>query len=657
MSDPYQHFLSSMSAAGPQQVVKSQEMRPLTPQGAYTPAEGPLLDELNPQPSVYFQDAKPGDSKTTASRKKPSLTNPAVDAVKHRRTRSGCFTCRGRRVKKESTVKWEKTSSLSSGGDYEEQQDEQPTQGLYGSSESRSDANGGSAPNGRASTCTVTPSNQISTPGIGPQALSQDDNRSSPSSSTGTSTIFATVPYDPLEFPTAADGKPDFSHLPPDYQRHLAWYDENVTYHHYGLPHDLEGFFSIILPRMALQNEALLNAVVGFSAYQTTVQNPNGKLQDFLTYYNKAVQILLEILRKREKHGVTTLVAILQIAQIEEYLGDWVNIMGHQRAAHEMFTSLFTPENSMETPVGRMCLSWYARFDAYICFRASFPSGLCAEYFEAMGAYYRKQLKLWPGDLGLLIADRNASLRWISRSQTVLYARRNRGQISQEDFIKEHERHTQLLQHSRDNWDSRLSDPAYLVTDFEGRQPDPDDIGNPYEPGIVFKPPLFTTTLAVSEWHAVMIMHLVYMLPIRPRETLAQISGHAQVVCRYFSAMKRWPHCPKGYLLQQHAVMQAAAPFLPKDEKHSMWIRRQSAFCESKGFIRPYTQRVKMAGFLRDPSCVKWWLPNEEGFTPILRRLREFSEERNAIALTAQQESVKEVPHFSDEVAKLSLED
>lgn len=146
---------------------------------------------------------------------------------------------------------------------------------------------------------------------------SPDDNRSSPSSSTGVSTIFATAPYDPADFPTSAEGKPDFSHLQPDYQDHMAWYGENITYFHYGLPYDMEGFFDIILPQIALHHEALLNAVVAFAAYQRTVANVDGKVEDFLVYYNRAVSLLLDSLRKKEKHGVATLLTILQIAQIE----------------------------------------------------------------------------------------------------------------------------------------------------------------------------------------------------------------------------------------------------------------------------------------------------------------------------------------------------
>lgn len=59
-----------------------------------------------------------------------------------------------------------------------------------------------------------------------------------------------------------------------------------------------------------------------------------------------------------------------------------------------------------------------------------------------------------------------------------------------------------------------------------------------------------------------------------------------------------------------------------------------------------------MAQLFRDPSCERWWLPNDEGFTPILQSVRAFADERNAAAVTAQQESLREVQHI---FAKLQL--
>lgn len=90
-----------------------------------------------------------------------------------------------------------------------------------------------------------------------------------------------------------------------------------MTNFHYGINHDTDDFFKTILPLAALKNEALLNALVGFSAYHSTIQNPDGKIEDFLGYYNKSVMLLLGFLKRRERHDVSTLMTILQLAQIE----------------------------------------------------------------------------------------------------------------------------------------------------------------------------------------------------------------------------------------------------------------------------------------------------------------------------------------------------
>jgi hypothetical protein len=53
-----------------------------------------------------------------------------------------------------------------------------------------------------------------------------------------------------------------------------------------------------------------------------------------------------------------------------------------------------------------------------------------------------------------------------------------------------------------------------------------------------------------------------------------------------------------------------------------------------------------MAELFGDQACLRWWLPDDEGFTPILKSLRMFADERNATAVTAQTENLREVGHI-----------
>lgn len=157
---------------------------------------------------------------------------------------------------------------------------------------------------------------------LGSETPSLEESRKSPSPSvsTVTSASFATVPFQASDYSKSMGGgagPADRSHLSSDIQYYLKWYDENVSCYHFCINFDPDDFFKSIFPSIALEHEPLLYAVVGFAAYHVTIQNPNGKLNDFLKYYNKSVRMLLSALQRREKHGILTLFTILQLATIE----------------------------------------------------------------------------------------------------------------------------------------------------------------------------------------------------------------------------------------------------------------------------------------------------------------------------------------------------
>jgi len=99
MSDYYHHFLSSMAGVGgpptPGQLEGSQPM----PQPPTMPTGAPGMP--NPYQSLGYFTGFPepimfNAPKAQRSRRKSA---PGLDHIKHRRTRSGCYTCRSRRVK------------------------------------------------------------------------------------------------------------------------------------------------------------------------------------------------------------------------------------------------------------------------------------------------------------------------------------------------------------------------------------------------------------------------------------------------------------------------------------------------------------------------------------------------------------------------------
>jgi hypothetical protein len=142
---------------------------------------------------------------------------------------------------------------------------------------------------------------------------SHEGSKGSPASSSGTPN--KATNSDPMLHLGGIKG--DWSGLPADFQFYLNYFSDSLSQYHYCMVVDPDHFFTRILPTMAVHDEALLHALVGFSAYNLTLRNSKGRLNDFLHYYNRSVNLLLNFLKRREKATVTTLVTILQLATIE----------------------------------------------------------------------------------------------------------------------------------------------------------------------------------------------------------------------------------------------------------------------------------------------------------------------------------------------------
>ena len=120
-----------------------------------------------------------------------------------------------------------------------------------------------------------------------------------------------------LPLDASSYGRVNWSHLPSNLQFYLHYHVTHLTHHHYSLKHDSTDFLRTTLLEIAIKNWPLLYSVVGFAAFQHTLTHPNGKLEDFLGFYNQSVSLLRESLRKNRKHTIATLMTILQLATIE----------------------------------------------------------------------------------------------------------------------------------------------------------------------------------------------------------------------------------------------------------------------------------------------------------------------------------------------------
>ncbi|KAK1759451.1 adhesion and hyphal regulator 1 [Echria macrotheca] len=686
MSDYYHHFLSSMAGVGGHQVPSPLDGTQPMPQPPTMPTGAPAI--ANPYQSLGYFTGFPepimfNAPKAQRSRRKSA---PGLDHIKHRRTRSGCYTCRSRRVKcdenhpicercrkgkrecqypepappkgsggmsKDSSGPSQQTSPSSSRGDDDDEAEQDAKLDPImdeDEEEPESATTQTSAPNfpplRRSST---TSSFGLQRVASGHRQESEtpsfDGNfSSSPSVSASTTGVLTPTALHPADMFGSAGSRPDWSFLPHELQFYLNYYYENITNYHYCMVSDTDDFFRTLLTSMAIRNEALLYAVIGFAAYHHTLKNPNGQISDFLQYYNRSVTLLLAFLKKKEKSSIATLLTILQLATIEEYLGDWINLMGHQRAALEVLTQLYTPQTIVQTPLGRMAMKWYSRFDVFIGIMGSLPTSLPRVWFTTMAEYCEGQVAAEPGNAVRKVEACMARLRLMSVDMSLLFGKGANQAVTQDEYTVEHRRIADDLEAWKDNWDMMLGDSAYLVTDFGGdRAAKPDDILNPFAQGVLFRPPLFAATILTCEWHSISLMHGSQSALDMSEETQADMMEHAYAICQICATVEAWPMSPPGSLIILHPCLAIAALFIQRNAKHHEWIRKKLALLETMGYISPITMRRRMAELFRDENCIRWWLPNDEGFTPIIQNIRAFADERNATAASAQNENLGRV--------------
>lgn len=332
--------------------------------------------------SYLFRDPKKYSSleiemitpKTARNRRKGA----SGDQVKHRRTRSGCFTCRSRRVKVcsaqsnpdgviltvDSVMKRAQSAivrplrtnnrrptltfagcrkgsrdcsypdTTTSKSPTDDKGGRSKTQDDQGSSDDESDDGEDrerldtivdedeSQPESSRSALakSIRAGNVRNYPSSDTPSLVTDHGLSPTPSTEGSSynTTAASFSRDIFK----GKSRPSDRSLPEDVKFFLKWLVDNITYHHFSLKMNVDDVIQNTFIDIALSpgNEALLNAIVGFSAYHYTLQNPQGRIQDFLQYYNKAVTLLLASLKKNEKASLGTLLCMLQLAAIEVIL-------------------------------------------------------------------------------------------------------------------------------------------------------------------------------------------------------------------------------------------------------------------------------------------------------------------------------------------------
>jgi hypothetical protein len=425
-------------------------------------------------------------------------------------------------------------------------------------------------------------------------------------------------------------------------QKHLHFQRDFLTYYHYFFKVDPSDWIHTELIDEALSYEPLLYAVVGFAAYHYEVRQPNARLSHFLGYHSRALEMLRHSLESGQSYTPAMLLTVLQLATFEECLGDWVNLVGHHRAALAMILSLYTPQDMMTTTTGRMIFTWFARMDVIASLMGGKDASLDRTWYETNSAFHEALVDRDPEndvDIDGYLAAFVASNRLIGYDMAKLYSRVPKGEVSLEEFHVENARIVERLQKFKRDIQT-LNDGYYTVEEFPQQEQNPvtdADIVNPYIPGGLFKDALWPMNFMWIDWYAIEMMQK-YQASLIDRQPLPDdLERLSLEQCRIYEAVARWPEAPEGSILGAHASIALAAVFLKKDEKHTMWMRRKLANVERLGYVFPPHYRSQMARLWGlttaeagpQDSVEDWWLPNDEGKLPILTEIRNVVGERN----------------------------
>lgn len=113
--------------------------------------------------------------------------------------------------------------------------------------------------------------------------------------------------------------------------------------------------------------------------------------------------------------------------------------MGHQKAALEILTELYSPQTVMEDEKSRIILGWYMRFDLFAGLMGGFETVLSRQWFSYAQDYFQHRVQKEPDKLNWKIEFAIAQNRLIGADMSLLFAKAGKGEIPPELFFKENE--------------------------------------------------------------------------------------------------------------------------------------------------------------------------------------------------------------------------
>lgn len=315
--------------------------------------------------------------------------------------------------------------------------------------------------------------------------------------------------------------------------------------------------------------------------------------------------------------------------------------MGHQKAAFDMLTRLYTPKTITQTDFSLKVLLWYTRFDLFVGIQSGSEAVLSRDWYDAVHECYVQKVRDNPEDLGYKYEERFAYSRIVAKESSDLFARMAKGLLGPQDFMEQLPIIRKKIEDLPKSIGPEFRNPAYKVENIPG-QPKPDDIVNAFEPDIIWSGDLWTTNFLLLDFWSINFMYnistsMAFKQPLGP-----ELTALAYQATQIFEAMCAYADAPNGAIIEAQVSFAIATLFLPKDPKTMQWCRQAFAKVESLGYIYPDAMRNRMLEAW-GLEASDWWLPNDEGCPPIVRSIKDFIRERSTAPRDQVSEDLKEM--------------
>jgi hypothetical protein len=265
-------------------------------------------------------------------------------------------------------------------------------------------------------------------------------------------------------------------------------------------------------------------------------------------------------------------------------LGDWVNLMGHQKAAFELLTRLYTPQTITKSDFLCKVLLWYIRFDLFVGFQSGGEAVLGREWYEAVHNCYDQKVRDNPDDIGMQYEECFAYSRLVAKDSNDLFARTGKGLVSPQEFMQQLPQLKERVESLFQQVGPQLTDPDYKIKDIPGKR-DPDDVVDPYEPDVIWSGPLWTTNYLYLDIYGILFMFHISASMALKQPFSPELTKSAYRAVQTFEAICAYPEAPPGALLEAQVCFAIATIFLPKDQKTVQSIRRTFAKIETAGYV------------------------------------------------------------------------